>query len=33
VLGTGYLRATGNVAIGMLEGALFLGGVGFLFTR
>ncbi|MEG3171612.1 hypothetical protein U1708_05235 [Sphingomonas sp. ZB1N12] len=33
VLGTGYLRATGNVAIGMFEGALFLVGVGFLFTR
>lgn len=33
VLGTGYLRATGNVFLGMLEGAVFLIGVAFLFTR
>lgn len=29
----GYLRATGNVLLGLLEGSLFLLGVGFLFTR
>jgi len=33
VLGSGYLRALGNVFLGMLEGALFLIAVGFLFTR
>lgn len=33
VLGTGYLRASGNVFLGLVEGSLFLLGVGFLFTR
>ena len=33
VLGVGHLRAAGNVAIGLVEGLLFLIAVGFLFTR
>jgi hypothetical protein len=33
VLGIGYARAAGSVLLGMLEGALFLLCVGFLFTR
>ncbi|TXC70558.1 hypothetical protein FSB78_06095 [Sphingomonas ginsenosidivorax] len=33
VLGIGYLRACGNVLVGLLEGTLFLLAVGFLFTR
>ncbi|WP_277970329.1 hypothetical protein [Sphingomonas echinoides] len=33
VLGIGYLQAAGNVLIGMLEGAVFLFCVGYLFTR
>lgn len=33
VLGGGYLRAAGNVFIGMLEGSAFLVFVAFLFTR
>ena len=33
VLDIGYLRAAGNVIVGMLEGGLFLFCVGYLFTR
>jgi hypothetical protein len=33
VLGIGVLRASGHVLIGMLEGAVFLFCIGFLFTR
>lgn len=33
VLDIGYLRAAGNVSLGLIEGALFLLVVGFLFTR
>ncbi|WP_155006365.1 hypothetical protein [Sphingomonas hengshuiensis] len=33
VLNIGYLRAAGNVLIGLLEGAVFVLAVGFLFTR
>jgi hypothetical protein len=33
VLGIGVLRASGHVLIGMLEGAIFLFCIGFLFTR
>jgi hypothetical protein len=32
-LGIGLLRAAGNVFVGLLEGAIFLLAVGFLFTR
>ncbi len=33
VLGVGFLRASGNVLLGLIEGAAFLLLVGFLFTR
>lgn len=33
VLDIGYLRAAGNVSLGLIEGALFLLVAGFLFTR